>query len=95
MSVTIDEVKMVAALARLQFSPGEEAELRAELNRILNYMEKLEELDTDEVEPTSHVVPIVNAWRRDEVEPFPSAGGLLQPESRLDRDYLKVPRIID
>ena len=95
MSVTIDEVKMVAALARLQLSPGEEAELRAELNRILNYMEKLEELDTDEVEPTSHVVPIVNAWRRDEVESFSSAGGLLQPESRLDRNYLKVPRIID
>ena len=85
----------MAALARLQFSPREEAELSAELNRILDYMEKLDELDTDHVEPTAHVVPIVNAWRRDEVEPFHSTGELLQPDSRLDGDYLKVPRIID
>lgn len=95
MAVTVEDVRLVAALARLQLAPREEAELRAELNRILDYMEKLDELDTDHVEPTAHVVPMVSAWRRDEVEPFPSTEGLLQPASRLDGDYLKVPRIID
>ena len=65
MSVTVEDVKTVATLARLEFSATEEERLTGELNRILEYMEKLSELETEHVEPTSHVVPINNASRDD------------------------------
>ena len=70
MSVTVDDVKWVAQLARLRFSPKEEALLAIDLNRILEYMAKLNELDTERVEPTSHAVPLTNAFRSESSRAF-------------------------
>lgn len=95
MAVTVDDVRRVADLARLQFSSGEEEKLVLELNRILQYMEKLNELDTDGVEPTSHVVPMVNAFRSDEVEAFAHLGELLEQAPQMKERYFKVPPILD
>ncbi len=90
-----DEVLRVARLARLGIE-GEEAELLVpQIIRILQYFSQLEEVDTAEVEPTFHVLPIVNAWRED--EPTPS----LPPEEVLamapDREgaYFRVPRVLE
>ena len=95
MAVTVENVSAVATLARLEFSPEEEERLTGELNRILEYMEKLNELDTDQVEPTSHVVPITNAFRRDAIHPFPFQEELLAPAPQLRDRYFQVPRIIE
>ncbi len=95
MAVTVENVRSVAALARLEFSAAEEERLTGELNRILEYMEKLSELDTEHVEPTSHVVPIANAFRPDEVRPFPLQEELLAPAPQQQDRYFKVPRIIE
>jgi aspartyl-tRNA(Asn)/glutamyl-tRNA(Gln) amidotransferase subunit C len=95
MAVTVDDVRGVAALARLRFTPDEEQILTGELNGILEYMEKLNELDTDGVEPTSHVFPMVNAFRKDEAEPFPSLDELKSSAPSLQDGYFRVPRIID
>lgn len=95
MAVTVSDVKAVAALARLELSEGEEERLTGELNRILEYMEKLKELDTEDVEPTSHVVPITGAFRRDEVIPFERREALGVSAPQLDQGYFRVPRIID
>jgi aspartyl-tRNA(Asn)/glutamyl-tRNA(Gln) amidotransferase subunit C len=95
MAVTVSDVKAVAALARLELSEGEEERLTGELNRILEYMEKLKELDTEDVEPTSHVVPITGAFRRDEVVPFEQRERLAVSAPQLDQGYFRVPRIID
>ena len=95
MAVTLGDVRAVAALARLSFSAEEEQQLTGELNRLLEYMEKLAELDTDLVEPTSHVVPITNAFRPDEVRPFPDGGELLAAAPHRQDGYFRVPRIID
>ena len=95
MAVTVDDVRRVAGLARLQFSSEEEEKLVVELNRILQYMEKLNELDTDGVEPTSHVVPMVNAFRSDVVEVFPHIAELLEQAPETKEHYYKVPRILD
>ena len=95
MAVTIDDVRSVATLARLSFSAAEEERLTGELNRILEYMEKLAELDTDLVEPTSHVVPITNAFRPDEVRAFPDGGELLAAAPQRQGGYFRVPRIIE
>ncbi len=95
MAVTINDVRVVAGLARLRFSEGEERVLTGELNGILSYMEKLNELDTEDVEPTSHVLPMANAFRRDEPELFPSLAELRSIAPDRQGDYFKVPRIID
>ena len=95
MAVTIEEVHGVAELARLRFSPAEEERLAGELNHILRYMDKLNELDTTGVEPTSHVLPLANAFRRDEAMPFPATTEIAAAAPQRQEDYFKVPRIID
>lgn len=95
MAVTIDEVRTVAALARLRFSEEEERILTGKLNGILEYMEKLNELDTEEVEPTSHVLPMVNAFRPDEAVQFPSLEELRSIAPDRHGTHYRVPRIID
>jgi aspartyl-tRNA(Asn)/glutamyl-tRNA(Gln) amidotransferase subunit C len=95
MAVTVDDVRAVAALAKLELSASEEQRLVGDFNRILGYMAKLDELDTEGVSPTSHAVPAKSTFRRDEVDPFPGRAELLAAAPLLDGDYYKVPRIID
>ena len=95
MAVTVDEVRGVAELARLRFSPDEEERLTEDLNRILQYMDKLNELDTEGVKPTSHVLPLGNAFRRDEVDPSPAVAEILAAAPQRQGRYYKVPRIIE
>ena len=95
MAVTTKDVHEVAELARLRFSPAEEERLAGELNRILQYMDKLNELDTAGVEPTSHVLPLANEFRRDEAKPFSAAGAIVAAAPQRQGDYFKVPRLID
>ena len=95
MIVTIDDVRTVAVLARLRFSEEEERVLMGKLNGILEYMEKLNELDTEEVEPTSHVLQMVNAFRPDEAVQFPSLEELRSIAPDRSGTHYRVPRIID
>ena len=95
MAVTTADVHGVAELARLRFSPAEEERLVGELNRILRYMDTLNEIDTTGVEPTSHVLPLANAFRRDEAASFPAAAEIVAAAPQRQEDYFKVPRIID
>ena len=95
MAVTAQDVKRVAALARLEFAPEEEERLVTELNAILNYMEKLNELDTDGIEPTSHHAPVTNAFREDRQVCFTGRDDLLRQAPDTHENYFRVPRIIE
>jgi aspartyl-tRNA(Asn)/glutamyl-tRNA(Gln) amidotransferase subunit C len=95
MAVTLDDVRKVAYLARLSFSPAEEARLVDELNRILGYMEKLNELNTEGVSPTSHVLPISNVFREDAVVPSLSQDDLLANAPSGRGGYFRVPKVIE
>jgi len=95
MKITIKEVEHVARLARLELTEAEKEQMRAQLDSILSYIEKLNELDTSAVEPTSHVLPMKNVFREDEVRP-----SLLQEEALAnapDRQdlFFRVPRILE
>lgn len=95
MAVTVEDVRRVAALARLDLSPEEETRLTDELDRILHYMERLNELDTEGVSPSAHPIPVAGTFRDDEPERFDGLRDLLaQAPDRRD-DYFRVPRVID
>ena len=64
-----DQVLHVARLARLELTDDEVERYSGELSKVLDYIEKIEELDLTDVEPTSHVVDVENALRADETRP--------------------------
>jgi len=95
MKITREEVKKVAHLARLELSPEEEEVLTNQLDSILQYMEKLNQLDTTEVEPLAHVVDIVNAFREDRAVNQPSVDILLSNAPAREKNFFKVPKILE
>ena len=95
MAVTLEDVRKVAHLSRLSFSAEEEARLVDELNRILGFMEKLNELNTEGVPPTSHVLPISNVFREDGVVPSLPQDELLANAPSKRGGYFRVPKVIE
>ena len=89
------DIEKVAGLARLQLSDEEKEIFQKQLDQILTHMEQLDRLDTTGVEPTSHAIPIHNAFREDEVtSSFPREEVLGIAPSEED-GHFKVPRIIE
>jgi aspartyl-tRNA(Asn)/glutamyl-tRNA(Gln) amidotransferase subunit C len=95
MKITREEVRKVALLARLELSADEEAAFAGDLDKILTYVELLNELDTGAVEPTAHVVKVESPFREDRVTNTPDAEALLASAPARDGTYFKVPKIID
>lgn len=94
MALSREEVLHVADLARLSLRPEEIEIFTRQLNDILAYVEKLQELDTTGVVPLAHVIPICNAFREDEVkEGLPLDLALENAPAREDDNFL-VPRVI-
>ena len=95
MSVTKDDVQYIAHLARLQIS-GEEAEgLKEDMNRILDYMEDLSEVDTTNVEPLEHVTDLEYRLREDQAKEPLDHDNALKNAPDADTDYFRVPRVIE
>ena len=95
MSIGIKDVEHVANLARLELSDSDKEQFAGQLNAILKYAEKLNELDTSEIEPTSHVLPIVNVMRDDEIKPsLPIEKAMLNAPEEED-DQFKVPAVLE
>jgi aspartyl-tRNA(Asn)/glutamyl-tRNA(Gln) amidotransferase subunit C len=95
MKLTHEEVQRIALLARLRLTPEEETQLTEQLDHILAYMEKLNELDTSKVEPFSHAVDAVNALREDKVTNLPGPDAVLANAPDRDNSFFKVPKIIE
>ncbi|HIE04111.1 MAG TPA: Asp-tRNA(Asn)/Glu-tRNA(Gln) amidotransferase subunit GatC [Candidatus Latescibacteria bacterium] len=94
MAVTLEDVEKVAYLARLKLS-GEKGRFISQLNRILDYIAQLEELDTGGVPPTSHVLPLKNVFREDEARPSVPREELMANAPAEHMGYFKVPRAIE
>ena len=89
------DIEKVARLARLRLSEEEKKTFAEQLEQILGHMEQLNRLDTAGVEPTSHAIPIHNAFREDDVRPsFPKEEVLGIAPAEED-GHFKVPRIIE
>jgi len=94
MSVTIKDVEHVAALARLSFTDEEKQKLTAQLNEILRYMEQLNQLDTENVEPLSHVIELKNVFREDVLRPSLPREEALKNAPAKTEEFFKVPKVI-
>jgi aspartyl-tRNA(Asn)/glutamyl-tRNA(Gln) amidotransferase subunit C len=95
MAVSIEDVKHIAELARLKFSEDELQNYTHQLNEILGYMEKLNELDTSNVEPLSYPVEMTNVFREDIAVPSVSAEEALKNAPDKDDKFFKVPKVIN
>ncbi len=95
MAVTRKDVDTVAALARLYFTDEEKEELMDTLNNILEYFDKLSELDTEDVEPLTHILPVQNVMRDDEVKPSFDQETALKNAPKHDRGHFVIPKVIE
>lgn len=94
MHITVQDVEHIAHLANLTLTEEEKAAYTRQLGEILEYVEKLDELDTSDVEPLSHVMEVTNAFREDAPgDSLPREEGLANaPET--DGEFFIVPRVI-
>jgi len=95
MKISKPEVEHVALLARLKFSEAEKDRFTTQLNSILEYMDKLKELDTSSIEPTFHAVARRNVFREDQVLPSSPQDLTLNNAPDGDRGFFRVPKIIE
>ena len=95
MNLSSKEVEYVARLARLEITDRETEKFTAQLNDILGYIDKLNELDTAGVQPMSHAIAVTNAFREDNVlESLGTQKALANaPDAR--GEFFRVPKVID
>lgn len=96
MSVTKEEVYYVANLAMLQLKESEAEGLQKDMNKILGYIDTLNELDTSDIEPLEHVMEITASTFRKDIAKEPlSHDEALKNAPDADSDYFRVPRVIE
>lgn len=93
--ISRQDVEKVAKLARLQLSEAELEQFTEQLGAILEYVEKMNELDADNVEPLAHCLPVSNVFRADEVKASLGTEKALANAPQRDSEFFKVPKILD
>lgn len=88
-------IEKLAQLARLEFSDSEKEELKKDLSKILSYMDKLNEINTDGVEPLVHVSDEVNVLREDVVKETITQQEALKNAPDKNSDYFKIPKVLE
>jgi len=95
MKLSRESVQRIATLARLRLTADEESEITGQLDRILTYMDKLNELDTANIEVFTHGIDNLSALREDKVTNQPNTDALLANVPDRDGNFFKVPKIIE
>jgi aspartyl-tRNA(Asn)/glutamyl-tRNA(Gln) amidotransferase subunit C len=95
MKITREQVENVAVLARLELTEEEKDTLTGQMDAILAYVDKLNELDTSNVVPTSHAVPMENAFRDDAVRPSIGVESALANAPERVEGFYRVPKVIE
>ncbi|AGK96424.1 Asp-tRNA(Asn)/Glu-tRNA(Gln) amidotransferase subunit GatC [Clostridium pasteurianum] len=95
MAVSKNDVEYVAELARLSFNEEEKEELINDLNKVLGYIEKLDELNTEDTDIIVNPYYIENKFREDEIEPSMELKSVLDNAPQKLEEYIMVPKIIE
>ncbi|MCU0445300.1 MAG: Asp-tRNA(Asn)/Glu-tRNA(Gln) amidotransferase subunit GatC [Microscillaceae bacterium] len=93
--INTDTLHKIANLARLEFEPADEAKLLADLNKILDWVAMLQEVNTEGVEPLIHLSEEVNVFRADVVQNQIEREKALWNAPQKDEEYFKVPKVLD
>ena len=95
MKMTIADVEQVARLARLELTAEDKELFAGQMDAILGYVEKMKELNTDGIVPTSHAVPMENAFRADVVRPSIGLEKALANAPEKTGTFFVVPKVIE
>jgi aspartyl-tRNA(Asn)/glutamyl-tRNA(Gln) amidotransferase subunit C len=95
MKIDRDTVNRVAALAKLQFTEEEKTQLEEDMTKIVTYFEKMNELDTEGVEPLVFLTDEINAFREDEAQITITHEEALKNAPERNSDYFKVPKFLE
>ena len=93
--ITEKDLQYIASLSRIHLKIEEAQSLTKNLEQILEYVTKLQKLDVSSVEPTSHVLPLENVFRDDEIKPSLNQADVLQFAVDKHRGFFKVPKVIE
>ena len=95
MKITKDTVKYIAHLARLELTNEEIEKFTTQLGAILEYMDKLNQLDTTNIPPTTHVMHTTNVWREDIPQKYKDTDLIINIAPEREGNYFKVKKIIE
>ena len=95
MALSREEVLKVALLGRLKLSEAELEKFTTQLNQIVGYVEQLQQLDTEEVEPMAHPLPINNVFRTDEMKESIGVDKALANAPKRDTEFYLVPPVLE
>ncbi len=94
MSVSLEDVRHLAELSQIRLNRTELTSLASDIDRIVGYIDQLDELDTAGVEPTFQLTGLENVWRTDEVKPQLERRELLQLAPDSEDGQVKVPKVL-
>ena len=95
MKIDKETLEKIAHLARLNFDEKEEQSMLDSMSDILTWVEKLNEIDTTNVEPLTHMASEVNAVREDELGTHLDHNDALKNAPKKDADYIRVPKVLE
>lgn len=95
MSVSLSDVDKIAKLARLKFADNEKLKLQKDLNKVLEYIDQLNELDLEGVEPVENINETENVLRKDESEKWLTTEEALKNAPSRTGKFFKVPKVLD
>ena len=95
MRLTREDIDSVAYLSRLELSADEKDKLTGHINKLMDHFQRLQGLDTDDVRPTSHVIPVFNVFRKDEVRPSLPVEEVVSNGPAVAGNCFVVPRVVE
>lgn len=94
MSVTEKDLEKIAQLAKLNLSAEEKAKFATNVNKILSYVEKLNEVDTEGIEPLAHSLELTNVSRTDTLKPSLKSGDAVANAKKKSNTFFQVPKVV-
>lgn len=95
MKVSEEDIKIVASLSRLSIPEGKSSEVMEQLDKFLTYVENLQVIDTEEIQPTTYALPMQNVFRADVVKKSLDREIALSNAPLKEDGYFKVPRVLE
>jgi len=95
MKLNKNTLQKIAHLARLEFNPKSEDQMIHDMEEILTWVEKLDELDTENVVPLTHVSHEINIYREDKVKGQSERKSALYNAPKKDSEYFRVPKVLE